>query len=64
MSITSCTINISECYEGLEALDIKISGGDIKLIASDDGINAAGGTDQSGTKGGRDAMFGGMGGKA
>ena len=64
LSITSCTINISECYEGLEALDIKISGGDIKLIASDDGINAAGGTDQSGTKGGRDAMFGGMGGKA
>ena len=62
LTITSCTVNISECYEGLEAVDIKISGGDIKLVATDDGINAAGGTDQSGTAGGRDAMFGGMGG--
>ena len=57
--ITSGKIDISESYEGLEALHIKINGGDIKLVASDDGLNAAGGTDQSGTEGGRDGMFGG-----
>ena len=31
-------------------------------MSSDDGLNAAGGTDGSGTAGGRDAMFGGQGG--
>ncbi len=49
-------INIPECYEGLEALDISIEGGDISIIASDDGINAAGGLDQSGM--GSDDIFG------
>lgn len=52
LTITSGTINITESYEGLEGLHIDISGGDITLVASDDGLNAAGGTDQSG--------FGGM----
>ena len=59
LTISSGKIDISESYEGLEALHIKINGGDIKLVASDDGLNAAGGTDQSGTEGGRDGMFGG-----
>ena len=40
-------------------MHIDVRGGDIKLVASDDGLNAAGGTDQSGTEGGRDGMFGG-----
>ena len=40
-------------------MHIDVQGGDIKLTASDDGLNAAGGTDQSGTTGGRDGMFGG-----
>lgn len=59
LTITSGTIDISESYEGLEALYITVSGGDIKLKASDDGLNAAGGNDSSGTTGGRDGMFGG-----
>ena len=59
LTITSGKIDISKSYEGLEALHIKINGGDIKLVASDDGLNAAGGTDLSGTEGGRDGMFGG-----
>ena len=59
LTITAGNIDISESYEGLEALHIDIQGGDIKLVASDDGLNAAGGTDQSGTTGGRDGMFGG-----
>ncbi len=59
LMITAGTINITESYEGLEALDISVQGGDIKLVASDDGLNAAGGTDSSGTTGGRDGMYGG-----
>ena len=55
------TIHITQCYEGLEALHVKVQGGDITLTADDDGLNAAGGTDSSGTQGGRDGMFGGMG---
>ena len=59
LTVTAGKIDISESYEGLEALNIKVMGGDIKLVASDDGLNAAGGTDSSGTNGGRDGMFGG-----
>ena len=61
LTITAGSIDILDSYEGLEALHIEIHGGDIKLVASDDGLNAAGGTDQSGTQGGRDGMFGGGG---
>ncbi len=57
LTISSGTINISESYEGLEGLHVQISGGDITIIADDDGVNAAGGTDSSGTTGGRDGMF-------
>lgn len=59
LTVTAGKIDISDSYEGLEALHIDIKGGDIKLKASDDGLNAAGGTDQSGMTGGRDGMFGG-----
>lgn len=59
LTVTDGTINISESYEGLEALHVDVQGGDITLTASDDGLNAAGGTDSSGTEGGRDGMFGG-----
>lgn len=59
LTITAGDLNISESYEGLEALHIDVRGGNIKLKASDDGLNAAGGADQSGTTGGRDGMFGG-----
>ncbi len=58
LTVTNGKINITNCYEGLEALHIKISGGDIALVSTDDGLNAAGGTDSSGA-GGRDTMFGG-----
>ena len=61
LTITAGTVNITESYEGLEALDVDVQGGEITLVASDDGVNAAGGTDSSGTQGGRDAMFGGGG---
>lgn len=35
------TLDIPECYEGLEGDTIDIEGGDIRLTASDDGLNAA-----------------------
>ncbi len=59
LTITEAAINVLESYEGLEGLHIVVSGGDITLSASDDGLNAAGGTDSSGMTGGRDGMFGG-----
>lgn len=59
LTVAAGTMNISESYEGLEALHLEIQGGDITLTASDDGLNAAGGADSSGTQGGRDGMFGG-----
>ncbi len=53
LTITSGTIDITTSYEGLEGLHIKILGGNIKLIATDDGINCAGGNDSSGFGGKR-----------
>lgn len=43
--INGGSINIAESYEGLEAMKLSILGGDIVINASDDGINAAGGTE-------------------
>ncbi|MBQ4043596.1 MAG: carbohydrate-binding domain-containing protein [Clostridia bacterium] len=63
LTVTAGTVRIETSYEGLEALHIAVSGGDIKLTATDDGLNAAGGTDSSGLSGGRDGMFGGGGGR-
>ena len=63
LTVTAGAVTITESYEGLEALHIAIEGGEIRLTASDDGLNAAGGTDSSGMTGGRDGMFkGGKGG--
>ena len=41
LTINDGTINITKCYEGLEGCQITIHGGDITLVSSDDGINAA-----------------------
>lgn len=62
LTIKNGTIDISTCYEGLEGLHVKVTGGTVKLAASDDGINAAGGTDSSGTGGRGGDQFGGRGG--
>lgn len=40
-------INITKSYEGLEASKITINNGKIDVVASDDGINVAGGNDSS-----------------
>ena len=57
-TVTDGSIKITNSYEGLEAQNILIEGGNIELVATDDGLNAAGGVDSSGT-GGRDQMLGG-----
>ena len=59
LNITGGNINVNESYEGLEAQDVTIENGNITITATDDGINAAGGTDSSASTGGRDGMFGG-----
>lgn len=60
LTIRGGTIDITTSYEGLEGLYVDVSGGEISLVATDDGLNAAGGTDSSGF-GGRDMFGGGMG---
>ena len=52
LTIEDGTIIITKSYEGLEGNDVIINGGVISVVASDDGINAAGGQDQS-SQGGR-----------
>ena len=60
LTVSDGTIKVTESYEGLEGLHIEISGGVMELVSSDDGLNAAGGTDQSGFGGMRgNDMFGG-----
>ncbi len=40
-------IDVEKSYEGLEAARVTINGGDISLVTRDDGINIAGGNDNS-----------------
>ena len=44
MFVQSGTILISDCYEGMEALIIDVSGGDVSINCEDDGFNANGGS--------------------
>lgn len=50
LSISGGKVNIKKSYEGLESYAIIISGGDISVVASDDGVNAAGDTGDSDTR--------------
>ena len=50
-------LSISRCYEGIEAPAIDITGGDITVYSTDDGINACGGSSAGGFGGAGD--FGG-----
>lgn len=59
LTVTDCKMNIQTSYEGLEAKTLLIQGGKLMIRSTDDGLNAAGGTDESGFNGGRDGMFGG-----
>ncbi len=50
-SISGGDIDIIKSYEGIEGLSIDITGGEIFVLATDDGMNAAGGNDSSGFEG-------------
>lgn len=40
--IASGSITVSSCYEGLEAVAVTIAGGTVRIMPTDDGINACG----------------------
>jgi hypothetical protein len=46
--INGGVLKVSTCYEGLESAAITINGGDIHIIATDDGINGASGDGNAG----------------
>jgi hypothetical protein len=51
LEINGGDISITKCYEGIESAVITINDGNIHIVASDDGINAAGGVDGSSVNG-------------
>lgn len=64
LQVDGGTIDIKKCYEGLEGVHITLNDGDISIVASDDGINAADGSSSSGMGmggfgGGQNGGFGG-----
>lgn len=48
VTINGGVIAISESFEGIESAVITVNDGDVHIVASDDGINVAGGVDGSG----------------
>ena len=68
--ISDGSITIEDCYEGIEALNIDVSGGDVTIYPQDDGFNANGGSgdmfggDGMGGRGGRPGGGQGMGGRS
>ncbi len=47
IKIESGSVNVTQCEEGLEAEVVDISGGEIRVCATDDGINCSGDLDTS-----------------
>lgn len=48
VTVAGGTLNIKDGYEGIEGTNVVISGGEIRMNVTDDGLNAAGGNDRSG----------------
>lgn len=57
LTIQGGTFTIPYCYEGIEGLSITVDDGIFDIVSYDDGINAAGGVDNSGFGGGRYDSF-------
>lgn len=49
LDLYSPYVEITKSYEGVEGVDITLNNGTVLVTSSDDGYNAAGGTDSSGT---------------
>ncbi len=58
VTINKGTIDIARSYEGIEGQIITINDGNIRLVSSDDGLNAAGGNNDFGMGGGPGGAFG------
>ena len=52
VAISGGTIDITKSYEGIEGANIAMSGGEAHVVASDDGVNVAGGNDEATVSGG------------
>ncbi|OMC77333.1 dockerin type 1 [Paenibacillus odorifer] len=52
VAISGGKIDITKSYEGIEGANIEISGGEAHVVASDDGVNVAGGNDEATVGGG------------
>jgi hypothetical protein len=52
IAIAGGVVDIAKSYEGIESAVIELAGGDIRIVASDDGVNVSGGADGSGMGGG------------
>lgn len=48
LEVNGGDFTITECYEGVESAVITINAGNFNIVASDDGLNVAGGNDGSG----------------
>lgn len=61
VSVNSGKLEIAKSYEGVEGQTVNFTGGDITIVSSDDGVNAAGGSDEENGFGGHggDKFFGG-----
>lgn len=60
VTINEGTVTISQSYEGIEASEIYFKGGEVNVTATDDGINAGGGSDtESAGQFGADSFAGG-----
>ena len=64
VTVADGVIEVLEAYEGIEGVDVVISGGEIGVVCSDDAINAAGGTEEEGTTAGCAERLGSVGGAA
>ena len=62
LAVSGGSLTVTEAYEGLESLQITVSGGEIEIHAEDDGINVAGGVDGSGQQAATDRQAGAPGG--
>lgn len=51
LEISNGSVTVLKSYEGIEASEIVVNGGEIDVVAQDDGFNAAGGADGSSTDG-------------
>ena len=51
LQVDGGTIDVAECYEGLEGSTVTINAGEVSIVSTDDGVNAAGDPDDTSSEG-------------